>query len=76
MHAQSPQVADTAAEEPFLTGYDMTHLVTYLRLLDADEEEGDWREVTAIVLKLEVQRIRSGPRVMGDPHCAGPPHIV
>ena len=35
---QSPHVADIAPDEPFLTGYDMAHLVTYLRLLDADAE--------------------------------------
>ena len=53
---QSPQVADTAPDEPFLTGYDMAHLVTYLRLLDADEEGADWREVAAIVLELDVAK--------------------
>jgi hypothetical protein len=52
---QSPQVADTAPDEPFLTGYDMAHLVTYLRLLDADAEGADWREVAAIVLELDVR---------------------
>jgi hypothetical protein len=35
---QSPQVADIGPDEPFLTGYDMDHLVTYLPLLDADAE--------------------------------------
>jgi hypothetical protein len=58
---QSPQVADTAPDEPFLTGYDMAHLVTYLRLLDADAEGADWREVAAIVLELDVAKIPSGP---------------
>ena len=54
---QSPQVADTAPDEPlFLTGYDMVHLVTYLRLLDADAEGADWREVAAIVLELDVAK--------------------
>src|SRR3979490_3566356 len=53
---QSPQVADTAPVEPFLTGYDMAHLVTYLRLLDADAEGADWREVAAIVLELDVAK--------------------
>ena len=53
---QSPQVADTAPDEPFLTGYDMAHLVTYLRLLDADAEGADWREVAAIVLELDVAK--------------------
>jgi hypothetical protein len=53
---QSPQVADTAPDEPFLTGYDMAHLVTYLRLLDADAEGADWREVAAIVLELDMAK--------------------
>ena len=53
---QSPQVADTAPDEPFLTGYDMAHLVKYLRLLDADAEGADWREVAAIVLELDVAK--------------------
>ena len=33
-------VADAAPVEPFLTGYDMEQLVTYLRLLDADAGGG------------------------------------
>jgi hypothetical protein len=53
---QSPQVADTAPDDPFLTGYDMAHLVTYLRLLDADAEGADWQEVAAIVLELDVAK--------------------
>ena len=38
-----PDVADTAPIAPTLTGYDQEHLVTYLRLLDADAEGADWR---------------------------------
>jgi hypothetical protein len=33
-----------------LTGYDRRHLITYLRLLDADADGADWREVASIVL--------------------------
>jgi hypothetical protein len=40
---QPKPVADVAPVEPFLTGYDMDHLVTYLRLLDADADGADWR---------------------------------
>ena len=58
---QSPQVADTAPDEPFLTGYDMDHFVTYLRLLDADAEGADWREVAAIVLELDVAKLDQVP---------------
>jgi hypothetical protein len=53
---QVPAVADAAPVEPFLTGYDMDHLVTYLRLLDADAEGADWREVARIVLRLDVEK--------------------
>lgn len=53
---QSPQVADTAPAEPFLTGYDEQHLVTYLRLLDADAEGADWRESARILLNLDVEK--------------------
>jgi hypothetical protein len=31
----------------------MDHLVTYLRLLDADAEGADWREVARIVLQAD-----------------------
>jgi hypothetical protein len=31
-----------------LTTYDEEHLVTYLRLLDADAEGADWRDVARV----------------------------
>src|SRR6266403_1218181 len=48
-----PDVADTAPSDPVLTAYDEKHLVTYLRLLDADVEGADWREVARVVLHLD-----------------------
>src|SRR5450755_4583117 len=45
-----PDVADTAPTDSTLTDYDRQHFVTYLRLLDADDEGADWREVARIVL--------------------------
>ena len=53
---QPPQVADIAPDDPFLMGYDEQHLVTYLRLLDADAEGADWREVASIVLSLDAEK--------------------
>jgi hypothetical protein len=44
-----PAVADLAPSSPALTPYDEEHLVTYLRVLDADAECADWREVSRIV---------------------------
>jgi hypothetical protein len=48
-----PDVADTAPSGSDLTAYDEEHLVTYLRLLDADVEGADWREVARMVLHLD-----------------------
>jgi hypothetical protein len=38
-----PDVADTAPSNSVLTAYDEEHVITYLRLLDADAEGADWR---------------------------------
>src|ERR1700738_979886 len=48
-----PDVADTAPSDSVLTVYDQEHVITYLRLLDADAEGADWREVARIVLHLD-----------------------
>jgi hypothetical protein len=44
-----PDVADAAPSDSVLTVYDEQHTVTYLRLLDADAEGADWRDVARIV---------------------------
>jgi Uncharacterized conserved protein (DUF2285) len=43
-----------------ITNYDKDHLVTYLRLLDADAEGADWQEVAQIVLGLDIGRDHDG----------------
>ena len=48
-----PSVDDLAPTASILTGYDERHTVTYLRLLDADAEGADWREVAKIVLRID-----------------------
>ena len=48
-----PDVADTAPSDSVLTVYDEEHLITYLRLLDADAQGADWREVARIVLHID-----------------------
>jgi Uncharacterized conserved protein (DUF2285) len=47
-----PDVADTAPSDSVLTAYDEEHLIAYLRLLDADADGADWRDVARIVLHL------------------------
>jgi hypothetical protein len=49
-----PDVTDTAPSSVALTAYDEEHLVTYLRLLDADAEGADWHDVARIVLHLDL----------------------
>lgn len=48
-----PHVADLAPSEPALTSYDEQHAVTYMRLLDAEADNADWREVARIVLRID-----------------------
>jgi hypothetical protein len=48
-----PPVADTAPTDRALTGYDEQHLVTYLRLLDAETDGADWQEVAKLVLHID-----------------------
>ena len=45
-----------APTERNLRGYDQQHLVTYLRLLDADAEGADWQEVAKIILHIDPER--------------------
>lgn len=49
-------VADVAPNEPALTAYDEQHVVTYMRLLQAEGEGADWREVARIVLHIDPER--------------------
>lgn len=51
-----PDVADSAPNEPVLTPYDEQHVVTYMRLLQAEGEGADWREVARIVLHIDPER--------------------
>jgi hypothetical protein len=63
-----PDVADIALSGPALTGYDQEHLVTYLRLLEADAEGADWREVARLVLHRDPESDRT--RIAFDSHMA------
>jgi len=45
-----PDVEDEAPTSPDITLYDEAHFVTYMRLLDAEADGADWKEVAQIVL--------------------------
>ena len=63
-----PDVADTAPSDSVLTPYDEEHLVTYLRLLDADAEGADWYEVARLVLHLDPEHESDRARRTFDTH--------
>lgn len=48
-----PDVADLAPTEPALTPYDEQHVITYVRLLQAEGEGADWQEVARVVLHVD-----------------------
>jgi hypothetical protein len=51
-----PDVADTAPSDSVLTVYDEQHIITYLRMLDADAQGADCRKVARTVLHLDLER--------------------
>jgi hypothetical protein len=61
-------VADIAPSNSALTVYDEEHLITYLRLLDADAEGADWREVARIVLHIDPEHQSERARRAFDSH--------
>jgi hypothetical protein len=46
-----PQIADTVNWSEAITLYDCRHFITYARLLDAERDNTDWREVARIILR-------------------------
>ena len=63
-------VDDLAPTATILTGYDERHAITYLRLLDADAEGADWKEVAKIVLRIDPAREPDRARRSWESHLA------
>lgn len=53
-----------------VNAYDEAHCATYLRLLDADEEGADWREVVEIVFGLDPEDDPERAKRVHDTHLA------
>jgi hypothetical protein len=64
----------TFADEPPQTdrvnSYDERHLVTYLRLLDAECDGASWQEAARIIFGLDPEREPERARHMHDTHLA------
>ena len=65
-----PDVDDTAPTDAALTVYDEQHIITYLRLLDADAARADWRKVARIVLHIDPDHEPDRARHAFDSHLA------
>jgi hypothetical protein len=65
-----PDVADVAPTDPALTRYDQQHVVTYARLLQAESEGANWREVARIVLHIDPDREPDRARNAYESHLA------
>lgn len=61
---------DRAPASPELTVYDESHLIDYLRLLDADSEGADWREAAAHVFGIDASSEPERARTMHTSHLA------
>ena len=51
-----------------MTAYDEEHIIAYLRLLDADAQGADWREVARIVAHLDPEFESDRARRAFDSH--------
>jgi Uncharacterized conserved protein (DUF2285) len=66
----NPKVANLAPSGLDLTVYDEEQAVTYMRMLDADAEGADWREVARIVLNIDHEQEPERARRTFDSHLA------
>jgi len=64
----NPQVTDVAPNGPVLTAYDEEHMITYMRVLDADQQGADWREVSRIVLRIDPDTEAERARLAFESH--------
>jgi hypothetical protein len=68
----NPDVTDLAPSGLSLTVYDEEHPVPYMRMLDADAEFADWREVARTVLHIDPDRAPDRARRTFESHLAAP----
>lgn len=61
---------ETAPDASDLTDYDRTHLVLYMRLLDAAAEGADWTEVAQVLFGIDPAAEPVRARRVHDSHLA------
>ena len=63
-----PPFEDKPPDSPQVTAYDERHRVTYIRLLDANDEGADWREAVKIIFGLDPQHEPKRARLVHESH--------
>ena len=71
-----PHCADAAPDGPALTLYDEEHAITYIRMLAADAEGADWRDVARIVLHIDPDDNATRARWAYESHLARTKWVV
>jgi Uncharacterized conserved protein (DUF2285) len=66
----NPEIAEAAPTNSTLTPYDHEHLITYLRMLDADAEGAAWEEVAQVILHIDPKRDPDRAKRVFDSHLA------
>ncbi|MDC7675512.1 DNA -binding domain-containing protein [Asticcacaulis machinosus] len=63
-----PEYLDDVPDGPALTAYDRTHLKLYMRLLDAEAEGADWREIATHLFGIDANATPGTARTLYDRH--------
>lgn len=63
-----PDIADLAPWSEALTDYDLSHLAVYLRLLDAEQDDADWREAARLLLRRDPDHGEGQARLCWESH--------
>lgn len=65
-----PSFAEKPPATDRVSSYDEQHLAIYLRLLMAEEEGADWREVVQVLFGLDPEREPDRAKIVHDSHLA------
>ncbi|MAF61632.1 DNA -binding domain-containing protein [Sphingobium fluviale] len=66
----APDFEDQPPQTDRLSAYDERHLVTYLRLLDAEKDGAHWEEAVAIIFSIDPTREPERAKLVYDGHLA------
>lgn len=66
----APDFDDPPPQDAQLSAYDERHLVTYLRLLDAEKDGASWQKAAAIILGIDPDQDPARAKRIHDSHLA------